>query len=407
MNDISKHFPANRPPEGWTRVGDAAAGIEVADDFERFEQRDDMFNRAFWDDSVRSKDADAFFASYRMAAAPRSGDGFNQRDFALRNAAWSVADDYADRANARGLREGFQAPIELTQPRFEDAWPVDDPQKMSAEIKRVAKFFGADLVGICEHDERWLYSRAVDVRDFSARSNELPPGISSVIVLAHEMDLDLVQTYPSALAGAAVGAGYSGEAKTVVQLASFIHNLGYHAVASMNDTALVIPYAVKAGLGEYGRNQMVITEEYGPRVRFSKIFTDLPLSHDAPKRFGVREFCDVCNRCAQECPPKALPFGPPEASGANRSAIKGVVKWTADCEKCFGYWAKLKTDCAICLRVCPYNKDFSKWYFRLGRRLAGTGLRKFVLWLDDRLGQWRRRRPKEWWAETSDQRKQK
>jgi epoxyqueuosine reductase QueG len=164
----------------------------------------------------------------------------------------------------------------------------------------------------------------------------------------------------------------------------------------------VIPYAVKAGLGEYGRNQMVITEEFGPRVRFSKIFTNLPLNHDKPKKFGVREFCDICARCAEQCPPKALPFGPPEAGGENQSAARGVVKWTANCEKCFGYWAKLKTDCAICLRVCPYNKDFSKWWFRLGRKLAGTSLRHVILRLDTKLGYWRRSKPKDWWSKSAE-----
>jgi hypothetical protein len=64
------------------------------------------------------------------------------------------------------------------------------------------------------------------------------------------MDEELVATYPSALAGAATGREYSHEAAIVMQLAAYIRNLGYEAVASMNDTALVIPYAVKAGLGE-------------------------------------------------------------------------------------------------------------------------------------------------------------
>ena len=137
----------------------------------------------------------------------------------------------------------------------------------------------------------------------------------------------------------------------------------------MNDTALVIPLAIKAGLGEYGRNQMVITEEFGPRVRFSKIFTDLPLVHDRPKRFGVSEFCAICRRCADACPVSALPLGPPTDAGPNQSSIRGVKKWTADGEKCFGYWTKLKSDCAICLRVCPYNKDFSRPVMRLARRL--------------------------------------
>jgi hypothetical protein len=61
----------------------------------------------------------------------------------------------------------------------------------------------------------------------------------------------------------------SNEAAIVMQLAAYIRNLGFQAIASMNDTALVIPYAIKAGLGEYGRNQMVLTLEFGPRVRLA------------------------------------------------------------------------------------------------------------------------------------------
>jgi epoxyqueuosine reductase QueG len=76
----------------------------------------------------------------------------------------------------------------------------------------------------------------------------------------------------------------------------------------MNDTALAIPYAIKAGLGEYGRHGLVITPEFGPRVRFGKIFTDMPLAHDVPLRFGVTEFCEACNLCAKACPAAASKF---------------------------------------------------------------------------------------------------
>jgi reductive dehalogenase len=359
-----------------------------------------MFNRAFWDETVRSADSEAFFNSYRHDAEPRRGEGFSQKDFALRNAAWTVADEYADRGNDHGIREGFQDPLTARIAPASTRVPVEEPAGMAAEIKRVARLFGADLVGVTEFDERWLYSFRIDVRNFEEKPNDLPAGLTNVIVLGHAMDYELVNAYPSALAGTATGLIYSQEAATVQQVSQYIRNLGYQAVASMNDTALVIPLAIKAGLGEYGRNQMVITPEYGPRVRFSKIFTDLPLAHDKPVHFGVREFCSICRRCADACPPKALPYGPPEEGAPNRSGIKGVKKWTADCEKCFGYWAKLKSDCAICMRVCPYNKDFSKWIMRAGRWLAGTPLRRLVLWLDTRLGYGGRVRPKEWWAKT-------
>lgn len=388
-------YPENHPKP---LPADAAAGIEITEDFERFTQRNDIFTRAFWDPQVRNKQTDTFFASYRMEAAPRRGDGFTQRDFALRNASWLVSDLISNRGAETGRREGFQAPIANDTPVSEVQQDVDDPAKMSDEIKRIAKFFGADLCGITDLDDRWLYASRVDARDMSEAPNDLPAGMDSVIVMGHQMDEELVATYPSALAGAATGREYSHEAAIVMQLAAYIRNLGYEAVASMNDTGLVIPYAIKAGLGEYARNQMVITPEFGPRLRFSKIFTNLPLAHDLPQPLGVRAFCDICTKCADACPVKALPFGPPEVSTDAQSSIKGVRKWTSDAEKCFGFWAKMASDCAICMRVCPFNRDFSDWRHRLWLKLALSPWRKLALWADRGRGQ--RIKPASWWAST-------
>jgi epoxyqueuosine reductase len=374
---------------------DAEAGIEVTGAFERFAQRNDVFSRAFWDSSVRSKFTDRFFASYRMEAAPRHGDGFTQRDFALRNASWLISDVISDRGAAEGLREGFQAPIANDTPVAPEQVPVESPAEMSAEIKRIAQFFGADLCGITALDARWLYETRVDTRDMSAAVNDLPEGMTHVIVLGHEMDADLVATYPSALAGAATGRAYSHEAAAAMQLAAYIRNLGYEATASMNDTGLVIPYALQAGLGEYARNQLVITPEFGPRLRFSKIFTSLPLQVDAPRKLGVAAFCDICTKCAEACPVKALPFGAPDVS-TQPSSIKGVRKWTSDAEACFGFWAKMASDCAICMRVCPFNRDFSKWRHKIWLKLALSPLRRLALRLDRARGG--RVKPGTWWA---------
>ena len=48
------------------KQSDMDAGFVVSEDFERFNQLNDMFTRAFWDDSVRSKDTDAFFEGHRV-----------------------------------------------------------------------------------------------------------------------------------------------------------------------------------------------------------------------------------------------------------------------------------------------------------------------------------------------------
>ncbi len=112
---------------------DRAAGIELTDKFTPFHQRNDIFTRAFWDDRVKSPNTEGFFASYREDFASRKGAGFSQKDFALRNAAWSVSDMVSNRSADQGTREGFQAPIIVDTPIAKAAVPVDNPERESAE----------------------------------------------------------------------------------------------------------------------------------------------------------------------------------------------------------------------------------------------------------------------------------
>ncbi len=395
----------DRTWEDWQRrfaASDRAAGFEIGRDFRRFSQMNDIFSRAFWDPAVRSEHTEAFFASYRASAAPRRAEGFRGRDFALRNAAWSLSDMIAERAADEGRREGFQGTIRPRTGLAETRAELGSPAEESLQIKKVARFFGADLVGITLLDERWHYTHRPDTRSMIPVEERLPPGCSHVIVLGHAMDFDLVETYPSALAGAATGREYSREAAVAIQLASYIRNLGYEAVASMNDTALVIPYAIKAGLGEYGRNQMVLTPEFGPRVRFSKIFTSLQLEVDAPRRLGIAVYCQGCTICADACPPRALPRGGPDPGPDSPSAIRGVRKWTSQAEKCFGYWARIGTDCAICMRVCPFNRRYRNWRDRFWRWLALGRAQRWTRGLARRwvarAGRRERLKPRDWWA---------
>ncbi len=377
---------------------DAAAGFVVQDDFERFPQKDDLFRRSWWDDSIRSEKARLFYATYREPLKSwRNADGFTQKDFALRNAAWHVSDIFTELKEGEDRREGFSDEFTLYRDVAAVQQAMGTPEEAAAEIKRVGAQFGADLLGITGFDERWMYSMKFSDMSRTEKPQAISGQLQNVIVIAQAMDYDLIRTVPSALSGAATGLGYSHDALVVLSIAQYIRNLGYNAIASMNDSALAIPLAVKAGLGEYGRLGLLITQKYGPRVRLGKIFTDMPLAHDQPIRFGVQEFCESCRRCTAGCPAKAIPDGPPTALRHNRSNIAGVVKWTVDGEKCFQYWVAQNSDCSICIRVCPYNKDYTKWWHRLGQRLAGTRLRGLLLSLDIRLGYGERLKPKSWW----------
>ncbi|MEM7125150.1 MAG: reductive dehalogenase [Chloroflexota bacterium] len=374
------------------------SSAEITPEFERFNQKDDLFRRSWWDDRIRSEKSQRFYATYREPLKTfRKADGFTQKDFALRNAAWHVSDIFTELKEDHDRREGFSDEFSLYRDVAGTQQDVGTPQEAASEIKRVARGFGADLVGITAYDERWMYLNKFSDLSQTERPQEIPDGLDNIIVTAQAMDYDLIRTVPSALSGAATGLGYSHDALVVLATAQYIRNLGYNAIASMNDTALAIPLAIQAGLGEYGRNGLLITKEFGPRIRLGKIFTDMPLAHDQPIQFGVEAFCQICRRCTDGCPVKAIPHGPPSTKRHNQSNIAGVKKWSVDGEKCFGFWVAQNSDCSICIRVCPFNKDYSKWWHRLGIRLAGTRLRKVLLALDEQLGYGNRMKPSQWW----------
>ena len=382
-------------------ASDGDAGFQISERFERFSQKDDVFNRSFWDSAVRSDKSDAFYESYRKPLKEwRHVDGYDQKDFALRNAGWHVADFFAERLEQQDRREGFLDYLTAHRRGASEKREIESPEEMAKEIKKVAKLFGAELVGITFFDERWVYTHKYSRRSEDEQEMDLPEGLTSAIVVCHEMDHDLLETVPSALSGTATGVGYSQDAVTLLALAQYIQNLGYKAVASMNDTALSIPLAIKAGLGEYGRHGLLITPEMGPRLRIGKVFTDLPLVHDSPVRFGVKEFCDICRKCSDACPPTAIPDGEPSEVTYNRSNIPGISKWTVDGEKCFDFWAKQVTDCSICLRVCPYSRDYPAPLNRFRIKLMGTFLRRFLLWLDNFCGGGDRKPPSWWWFDS-------
>ena len=380
-------------------ASDREAGFEVGADFRRFSQKDDIFCRSFWDADVRSDRSDMFYETYRTPKMKwRSVDGFTQRDYALRNASWHVTDIFAELREDADRREGFLDPYTIMREGPGSALPVASPETMAREVKQSARVLGADLVGITGYDERWMYSHAYSRENETEKPQEVPHGLDNVVVIAQSMDRGLLRTAPSALSGAATGATYSRDTIVLLAIAQYITNLGYRAVASMNDSALVIPLAIKAGLGEYGRHGLLITREFGPRVRIGKVFTDMPLAHDRPVRFGVREVCDICRTCTDGCPAKAIAGGEPSTLVHNRSNIQGIRKWTTDAEKCFRFWANQNTDCSICVRVCPYNRDFSEWWSRAWRWLAETRLRRLALWLDRVGGRGKRLRPSLWWG---------
>ena len=168
------------------------------------------------------------------------------------------------------------------------------------------------------------------------------------------MDQDKINSSPLD-ASTATGIGYSKMSFVTSMLAQLIRNLGYKALPCGNDTALSIPLAVDAGLGKLGRNGLLITPQFGPRIRLCKVITNLPLIPDPPIDFGLHEYCKTCNECLIKCPANAISDAETSKS-ITISNNPGIMKWPINGEKCYEHWSRQGIDCSICIKVCPFNK---------------------------------------------------
>jgi len=57
-----------------------------------------------------------------------------------------------------------------------------------------------------------------------------------------------------------------------------------------------------AGLGWIGRNNLLVNEQFGSRIRLVTVLTDLPLPVDSPSLKN----CGSCRRCLSVCPAQAI-----------------------------------------------------------------------------------------------------
>lgn len=233
------------------------------------------------------------------------------------------------------------------------AAPARDPLDNAGIVKHAAGQFGADLVGICEVNRAWLYSH-----DYEGGPVELPETHRWAVVMATAMDAGDIRTSPGPAATMATHLGYMRMAIHAHCLRRFIRELGHGAIACCNDTALSIPLAIDAGLGEMGRNGCLITPRFGPCVRICKVFTDMPLAADGPVELGAAEACGTCRLCAEACPVGAIGDAPdPSFDTVCPANNPGVRRYPVDAVKCLAFWRRSGQNCSTCIAACPFTND--------------------------------------------------
>jgi epoxyqueuosine reductase len=248
---------------------------------------------------------------------------------------------------------------------------------LTQEISAMAKAGGASLVGIASVDR-------FDGAPTGHHPAALLPRAQAVVSFGIRI-LDRVLEWPELLQGSPffpdslrtealhklfyLRSGYdvindrlNGIALT---LANHLEDLGYRSLyfpATYGHVAIAggmaqVPgmfsqrhAAVRAGLGEFGLNNVVVTERYGPRVRFNAVITAAPLT---PTPLLTHKTCTglSCGICLNECGPSALRALP--SASEERVWLDPVSR--TDWEACREHREPMA--CAgRCLRVCPIGR---------------------------------------------------
>ncbi len=173
----------------------------------------------------------------------------------------------------------------------------------------------------------------------------------NAIVFAMEMDKDNIAKAPSLDTLIEVQKTYRDLGKVVNSAAEFLREHGYAAQAShpLGGVVLYPRLARLANLGWQGRHGMLITPQFGPRVRLAAVFTsisNLLITNNNPHSW-IESYCKTCDICIKTCPVNAIYTDPIKKDN-------GIITHI-DVNKCFPYFLE-NHGCSVCMDRCQFNR---------------------------------------------------
>lgn len=228
-----------------------------------------------------------------------------------------------------------------------------DANTLAKEVKEFIVNQGADLVGIASAKN--LNKKAPR----GHRPEDFLPGAQAAVIMGIHMLDTLFHELPSRtdiwsdIFMYANGLVRSSEWK----LTKFLESKGFRALPCLGSypaETQKAPVSLKhfgeeAGLGVFALSNLLVTPEFGPRVRLSGVITDAPLAHDKPLSSNpCKEAQSRCKlACVRGCPTEAL-------------ATNGKIK-RAECYKyyfilpCHGLYQEtgINWRCGLCITNCP------------------------------------------------------
>jgi epoxyqueuosine reductase QueG len=226
---------------------------------------------------------------------------------------------------------------------------------MREEIEVLAKNLGADFIGIA--DLKFL-------KEYETYPENILEHYIRGIVIGIKVVEDVFDFFPSrefyATAYEIINRKLDEIAYTI---SKFIERKGYRALpipASKNLQKLkwrsFISHkaiARASGIGWIGKSSLLITPQYGPRVRLASVLTNMPLEAGEP----MKNKCGGCRKCVENCPPKAIKEMEFEDYPESRELVFDVDKCASETGK---YLKDLDIGarvCGICIKVCPIGKN--------------------------------------------------
>ena len=136
------------------------------------------------------------------------------------------------------------------------------------------------------------------------------------------------------------------------------HNVKYYVppVAQNNEMDLTAPFsfkfaAINAGLGWIGKNDVVITKQYGPRVRLSAILINELFIYGNKI---IKSNCpENCKKCVDVCPHKAL-----HNVQWNINSLRNDIIDYRLCNEKRSIYLKThgrKNACGLCMAACSFG----------------------------------------------------
>ncbi|UCE59694.1 MAG: reductive dehalogenase [Phycisphaerales bacterium] len=349
--------------------------LQIPGDPQRIDERDAIFHRFYrlkpgspeFDEYYREHPDKTAFDEKVRSQAPLGYPG-SRTYHSTTSPFQSAASDVLDRITREvdWTPEPVEgAPVELTA------------AESTRRIKGFAHYLGAKMVGTTKLNPAHVYSHIG--RSPGEWGEPIELDHTHAVAIGVEMSFDMVRHAPDSTTITETAFKYFEAAKIAMIIARYINLLGYEARAHVdgNYRVLCVPVAVDAGLGELGRLGVLMTPRFGPRVRLSVVTTNLPLVQDEPVAIGVQHFCEFCKKCATCCPSGAVDSG-------DKAVHNGVEKWQTHQERCYRFWRVQGTDCALCMRVCPYAHPTTSLHNMVRRTLPRSAIaRRLALLADD------------------------